>query len=63
MLVIVPDCLANAINAKLDAALVHAPPEALACRRHLYCQLLTYFNEHGIIPEFTVVRGVGGASR
>lgn len=53
MLVIVPNYIADAINAKLDAAIA-ACPEAAKEREVLYEQLLGYFNEHGIIPEFHI---------
>ena len=55
MLVIVPNALRDAINAKLDAALADAPDDAKAEREFLYQQLLEHFNEHGTIPDFTVV--------
>ena len=53
MLVIVPDSLRDAINKKLDAALAECP-DAEKDREHLYGQLLDYFNEHGVIPDFTL---------
>lgn len=52
-LVIVPNVLRDAIFAKLDAAIA-ACPEAAAERETLYEQLLAYYDEHGVIPEFTV---------
>lgn len=54
-LVIVPDSLRAAINARLDAAIA-ACPEAAADREALYGQLLAYFDEHGVIPDFTIAR-------
>jgi hypothetical protein len=54
MLVIVPDSLRNAINAKLDAAIAEHP-DAEKDREVLYSQLLGYFNEHGVIPDFTLL--------
>ncbi len=51
--VIVPDTLRNAIDAKLDAAIAQCP-DAAKDRTHLYNQLLSYFNEHGVLPEFTL---------
>lgn len=50
---IVPDSLRNAINAKLDAAIA-ACPDAERDRAKLYNELLVYFNEYGIIPEFSL---------
>jgi hypothetical protein len=53
MLVIVPDSLRHAIDAKLDAAIA-ACPGAEKDRDALYSQLLAYFNEHGVVPDFTI---------
>ena len=50
-LVIVPDSLRNAINAKLDAAIAEVP-DAAKDRDALYQMLLEYFDEHGVIPDF-----------
>lgn len=50
-LVIVPDSLRNAINAKLDAA-IEVCPDAAKERAELYRQLLAYFDEHGALPDF-----------
>lgn len=50
-LVIVPNSLRDAINAKLDAA-IEACPDAAKDRAELYRQLLAYFNEHGELPDF-----------
>lgn len=55
MLVIVPDSLRAAINEKLDAAIALAP-DAESERENLFNQLLAYFNEHGVIPEFSLVK-------
>lgn len=52
-LVVVPDSLAAAINARLDVALA-ACPDAQKDRDALYNQLLSYFDEHGVVPEFTL---------
>ena len=54
MLVIVPDELADVINAKLDTAIAKVP-EAKEDRETLYQQLLEYFNEHGVVPDFELV--------
>lgn len=51
MLVIVPNYIADAINAKLDAAFIEVP-DAEKDREVLYGQLLDYFNEHGVVPDF-----------
>ncbi len=55
MLVIVPNSLADAINAKLDEAFNECP-DAEQDREHLYSQLLTHFNEFGVVPDFSLVR-------
>lgn len=52
-LVIVPNELRDAINQKLDAALAKYP-EAAQGREELYSQLLSYFDEHGALPDFTL---------
>jgi hypothetical protein len=55
MLVIVPDSLRDAINAKLDAEIAKHP-DAAADREILYGQLLDYFNALGVLPDFTLER-------
>ena len=55
MLVIVPDSLYNEIQAKLDTAFVKMP-DAERDRDCLYRQLLFFFNEHGFLPDFEVVK-------
>lgn len=54
--VIVPGHVSDAINRALDAALAGQPEAASACREHMFGQLLDYYNEHGEIPEFQVVK-------
>jgi hypothetical protein len=51
--VIVPDALSDAINAALDKA-IRACPGAASERDALYQQLLSYYDEHGVIPEFSL---------
>lgn len=53
MLVIVPNYIRDAINAKIDAALVDCP-QAAPDRDMFYDQLLEYFHENGVIPEFSL---------
>ncbi len=53
MLVIVPNVLRDAINKKLDEAL-KACPEAEVDRGIFYDRLLSHFNEHGVLPDFTL---------
>jgi hypothetical protein len=48
---IVPTYIADAINAKLDAAFAQCP-DAAKDREILYGQLLDYFDEHGVVPDF-----------
>jgi hypothetical protein len=54
-IVIVPNNLRDAINAKLDAALALVP-DAAKDREHLYGQLLAHFDEHGVLPDFQIQR-------
>lgn len=54
MLYIVPDSLRDAINAKLDAALAEVP-DAAPDRDLFYEQVLSYFNQHGVLPDFSIV--------
>jgi len=50
-IVIVPNALRDAINRKLDAAIVENP-DAEVGRGEMYDTLLTFYDEHGYIPEF-----------
>ena len=50
-MLIIPNVLSDAINTKLDAAILKCP-EAGKDRDKLYQQLLEYFDEYGIIPDF-----------
>jgi len=56
-LVIVPNSLRDAINAKLDAAIMACPEDwafSEGERENLYNLLLRYFDEHGVVPDFTL---------
>ncbi len=53
MLVVVPNYLRDEINRRLDAEIAKEPA-AEKDREALYLQLLTYFNEYGMIPDFTI---------
>jgi hypothetical protein len=55
MLLIVPNYLRDQINAAIDAALVDVP-EAAADREIFFAALLDHVNEHGVIPEFSLVK-------
>ena len=50
-LVIVPNSLSDKIHAAIDKALDGRPCDD-ETREHLYGQLLSYFDEHGVIPDF-----------
>lgn len=52
---VVPNELSDLIYARIDAELEKVP-EAAADREHFYAQILDYFNEHGVIPEFGLHR-------
>lgn len=55
MFYIIPNSLRDAINAKLDAAFAERP-DAEQDREHLYSQLVAHFNEHGVVPDFSLVK-------
>ena len=50
-MIIEPNALKDAIHAKLDAAFKKVP-DAEKDRDILYHQLLDYFDEYGILPDF-----------
>lgn len=60
MYVIVPNHVSDAINAALDnefkAMGSIEADKAAKEREHLYNALLDYYNEHGEIPEFKIVK-------
>lgn len=49
--VIVPNVIRDKINAKLDAAFARVP-DAAKDRDELYQTLLSYFDQHGVVPDF-----------
>ena len=53
MLVVVPNYIWDAIEAKLDMAIA-LHPEAENDREYLRSQLITYVDKYGTIPEFTL---------
>lgn len=53
MIVIVPNYVRDAINAKLDDAIA-ACPAAASEREAFFHELLVYFNEHGVLPNITI---------
>ena len=58
-IMVVPNILRDKINEALDCALADCPG-AECERENLYSQLLSYFDEHGVIPDFSIVRPEGG---
>ena len=54
-IVIVPNTLRDAINKKIDSALTDCP-EAAPDRDIFYQTILNYFDEHGELPDFKLVR-------
>ena len=52
---VIPNVLRDKINEKLDTAFL-ACPDAAKDRDVLYLQLIDYFDEHGVIPDFELQR-------
>jgi hypothetical protein len=52
-IVIVPNALRDAINAKLDVVFKDTP-EAEKDRDYLYNQIILFYNEKGYIPDFSL---------
>jgi hypothetical protein len=52
---VVPNELSDEINRRLDEQIALVP-DAEKDRDVLYHGLLTYFNEHGVIPDFSLAR-------
>ena len=50
---IVPNSLRDSIYEKVGAEIANAP-DAAPDREYFYCVLLDYFNEHGVIPDFSL---------
>jgi hypothetical protein len=55
MLVLVPNDLSDAIYQKIDAQIALCP-DAAPDRELFYERLIGYFNEHGVVPDFTLVK-------
>jgi len=56
-IIIVPNELRDAINKKLDEAIVTCTEKITTENREFfYRELLAYFDEHGIIPDFSLVK-------
>lgn len=52
---VIPNSLREAINAKLDEQ-IRLAPDAEKDRETLFRQLVDYFDEHGVIPDFSLVK-------
>lgn len=57
MFYVVPNCIGNEISRKLDAE-IEKHPDAAKDREVLHGQLVEYFAEHGVIPDFSLERKV-----
>lgn len=57
MMVIVPNYLRDELYRRLDAE-IEKHPAAAKDREVLYSQLLSYVNEHGAIPDFSLSKAV-----
>lgn len=55
MFYVVPNHVGNAIDAALDAEITKVP-DAAKDRPVLRSQLIEYFAEHGVIPDFSLAR-------
>lgn len=55
MFLVIPNSLRDEINRRLDEQIALAP-DAEADREVLYNQLVHYFNENGVIPDFSLVK-------
>lgn len=55
MMLVVPNYLAAEINALLDAEIAKVP-DAAKDRDVLYSQILEYVNDHGVLPQFSLVK-------
>lgn len=53
--VIIPNYVRNVIDAKLDNALASCPDAAIN-RERLFYQLLEYYYEQGVVPDFIIVK-------
>jgi hypothetical protein len=52
-LVVVPDALSEAIYRRVDEEIAKHPPAA-PDRELIYSHILGYFDEHGVIPDFSL---------
>lgn len=61
-LVIVPQMLIDKLNAALDAAYANASEAAKSERDIHYNQLLSFVDQYGYVPEFSITKGEANAS-
>lgn len=54
----VPNKVRDAINASLDVALKQWPDATAHDRRVLYQEVLDYYDKHGVIPDFEIVKAM-----
>lgn len=55
MFYVVPNYIGDAIDAALDAEIAKAP-DAAKDREVFRSQLIEYFAEHGVVPDFSLQR-------
>ena len=53
--ILLPNYVAAEIDARLDAAIAEVPA-AEKDREHLRGQLIDFFSEHGVVPDFSLAR-------
>lgn len=55
MFYVIPNCVANEIDAALDAEIAKVP-DAAKDREVLRSQLIEFFAEHGVVPDFSLAK-------
>jgi hypothetical protein len=60
MFYVVPNCIGDEIDRLLDAE-IEKVPGAAKDREVLRGQLIEYFADHGVIPEFSLAKNDGAA--
>ena len=55
-ILVVPNWLSDAINGALDKAYAECPEAPQNERKQHYDFLLNFFDEHGYLPEFSLVK-------
>ena len=51
--VVIPNVLIDTINAAIDSALAGRPCDE-ASREYIFYSLLDHYDEHGVIPDFSL---------